>query len=168
MTKTYFVPNTNWAALNSFFVGFDHVFSEASKFHDDFAKNVHHYPPYDIKKIDENHYSIEIAVAGFSRSELDIEYEENKLVVTGKCDHDHTNGGTTPYIHKGISTRAFTRTFSLNESIVIKDAKLTNGILQILLERIIPDHKKSRKINISDPSSKEQNTKEFLTETKDV
>ena len=155
MTKTYFVPK-NWDAFNSFFVGFDHVFNEASKLHDDFTKSIPHYPPYNIKKIDENKYAIELAVAGFGRSDIEIEFVEDKLVITGNSKHDD------PYLYKGISTRAFTRTFSLNDSIEIRGAEMLNGILQIVLERIIPEHKKPKKIEIKEPTT----TKQFLAEEK--
>ena len=157
MTKTYYTAK-NWDAFNSFFVGFDHVFNEASKFHDDFTKNISHYPPYNIKKIDENKYVIELAVAGFGRSDIEIELVENKLIVTGKSNNDKPNS----YLYKGISTRAFTRTFSLNDFIEIKGAEMLNGILQIVLERIIPEHKKPKKIEIKEPTT----TKQFLAEKK--
>ena len=157
MTKTYYTAK-NWDAFNSFFVGFDHVFNEASKFHDDFTKNISHYPPYNIKKIDENKYVIELAVAGFGRSDIEIELVENKLIVTGKSNNDKPNS----YLYKGISTRAFTRTFSLNDFIEIKGAEMLNGILQIVLERIIPEHKKPKKIEIKEPTT----TKQFLAEEK--
>jgi len=160
MTKTYYVPK-NWDAFNSFFVGFDHVFNEASKLHDDFTKSIPHYPPYNIKKIDENKYAIELAVAGFGRSDIEIEFVEDKLIVTGKSNNDETN----PYLYKGISTRAFTRTFSLNDSIEIKGAEMLNGILQIILERIIPEHKKPKKIEIKEPTTT-TTTKQFLAEEK--
>jgi molecular chaperone IbpA len=84
-------------------------------------------------------------VAGFSEADIDIEYAENKLTVKGN------NNATEPaYIHRGIANRDFTRTFALNEDVEVKGAELKNGLLTIALERIIPEHKKPKKISIGE------------------
>lgn len=159
MTKTYLFPKD----LNSFFVGYDKIFNEASKIHDEFAKYVSNYPPYNIRKIDENKYVIELAVAGFCRSDIEIEFVDDKLIIRGNSGN---LDDSSDYLFKGISNRAFTRTFSLNDSIEIKGAEMLNGILQIVLERIIPDHKKPKKIEIKEPESTNSSNRQLLTEDK--
>jgi molecular chaperone IbpA len=128
------------------FVGFDDQFNRIAKMHDDLTKHIPNYPPYNIKKVDEGRYLIEIAVAGFSQEEIEIEYSEDKLVVRGNAkESDETH----EWLYKGIATRNFTRTFVLNDQVEVKGAALVNGMLQIGLERIIPEHKKSRKVEIT-------------------
>lgn len=158
MTKTLYMPK-NWDQFNSFFVGFDHVFNEASKLHDEFTKNIPNYPPYNVKKLDDNRYAIELAVAGFGRSDIEVEFAEDKLTIKGNAHNDEGS-----YLHKGISNRAFTRVFQLNDSIEIKDAGLFNGILQIILERIIPEHKKPKKIEVKENEPTVSAAKQLLTE----
>lgn len=160
MTKTYLFPKD----LNSFFVGFDNFFNEAAKMHDDFTKHIPNYPPYNIKKIDENKYAIELAVAGFCKSDIEIEFADDKLIIRGNSGNPEDSSN---YLFKGISNRAFTRTFSLNDSIEIKGAEIFNGILQVVLERIIPEHKKPKKIEIKDPAeSTAKSTRKLLMEEK--
>lgn len=102
------------------------------------------YPPHNIRKIGDNQYVIELAVAGFKPNEIDISIDDGVLKVIGKIvDENKTN-----YLYKGIAQRAFTRTFTLADSVIINDAKLENGMLQVILENVIPEHKKPRKINI--------------------
>lgn len=126
-------------------IGFDRMFDELSR---TFANNraEDKYPPYNIIKVDASHYVIEVAVAGFGKDELDIEIKDSVLVVTGKqVDHD---GPEVSYVHKGISNRAFERVFNLAEHVEIKAATVTNGILAIGLEQVIPEEKKPRAIPI--------------------
>jgi molecular chaperone IbpA len=132
------------------FVGFDEQLNRMSKLHDEITRNIPNYPPYNIKKVDENRYVIEMAVAGFSKSEIDIEFADDKLIVRGKAKEDDQQ---TNYLFNGLANRAFTRSFVLNDQVEIKGAALTNGLLQIGLERIIPEHKKPRKIEVSDEPS---------------
>jgi molecular chaperone IbpA len=157
MTLTKLIPDNFFSS--PFFVGFDDQFNRLSKLHDDLTKNIPNYPPYNIKKTDENKYTIEIAVAGFSKSEIDIEFVEDKLIIKGNAKDDTTSD----FLFKGIAARAFTRTFALNDQVEIKDAELINGMLKIALERIIPDHKKPRKIEIKDKKGK----KELLLENEE-
>jgi molecular chaperone IbpA len=130
--------------FDKFFIGFDDQLNRMAKMHDDITKNIPNYPPYNIKKVADNKYVVEIAVAGFSKSEVEVEFVEDKLVVKGNAKEDPS----TDYLFKGIAARNFTRTFVLNDQIEIKGADMFNGMLQIFLERIIPDHKKPRKIEI--------------------
>lgn len=136
--------------FDRFFVGFDEQLARMQKMHDEIAKNIPNYPPYNIKKVDDNRYVIEMAVAGFSKSEIDIEFADDKLVIKGKVKEDIDESN---YLFNGLANRAFTRTFALNDQVEIKGAALVNGLLQIGLERIIPEHKKPRKIEVSDEAN---------------
>lgn len=137
--------------FDKFFVGFEDQYDRMSKLHDDLTKNIPNYPPYNIRKIDENRYQIEIAVAGFAKSEIDIELDGDKLVIRGVTKHEESND----YIFKGIANRAFTRAFALDDQMVVKDAELFNGLLKIVLERIIPEHKKPIKVEVRSADTKQ-------------
>ncbi|MFW9602822.1 MAG: Hsp20 family protein [Prevotella sp.] len=141
--------------FDKFFVGFDEQFNRMQKMHDDITKSIPNYPPYNIKKIDDNKYAIEFAVAGFSKSEIEIELDGDKLIVRGIANDDSTSN----YLFKGIANRAFTRTFILNDHIEIKDAELFNGMLKIMLEAVIREEKKPKKIQV-----KTRDEKQLLTE----
>lgn len=148
-----------FAGFDKVFVGFDDQFNKLAKIHDDLAKNIPNYPPYNIKKTDENKYVIEIAVAGFARQDIEIELDGDKMVVKGST-HSDDKDSTENFLFKGISNRAFTRTFALDDQVEVKGAEMLNGMLKIALERIIPEHKKPKKIEIKSDS----NTKQLLTE----
>jgi len=150
---TKFIPET-WGAhlkdFDKFFVGFDDQFTRIAKMHDDLTKNIPSYPPYNIKKTGDNTYQIELAVAGFAKHEIDIVLEEDKLIIKGNTSEDNDS-----YLFKGIANRAFTRSFALNDQIEVKDAELFNGMLKVFLERIIPEHKKPKKIEVKEASKKQ-------------
>lgn len=131
--------------FDKFFIGFDDQWNRLAKLHDDVTKGIPNYPPYNIRKLDENKYVIEIAVAGFAKNEIEITFEDDKLIVKGS-----SNDASDNYLFKGIGMRDFVRTFALNDQIEIRGANMLNGMLQIALERIIPDHKKPRKIEIAE------------------
>jgi molecular chaperone IbpA len=121
-----------------FFIGFDNLFNKVSK-----PTIQTNYPPYNIIKTKENWYELQLAIAGFKIEDLDIEFKDGVLTIKGnKSDTTHE------YIHKGISTRSFERSFTLVNTIVVRAADLTDGILTIQLENIIPDEKKAHKIVI--------------------
>ncbi len=143
--------------FDKFFVGFDDTYNRLAKIHDDLTHNIPNYPPYNIKKIEDNKYVIELAVAGFARQDIEITIENNKLIIKGNSADDNDN-----FIFKGIANRAFTRTFALDEQIEIKDAALFNGMLKIALDRIVPEHKKPRKIEVKEPQEKSK--RQFLAE----
>jgi molecular chaperone IbpA len=148
--------------FDKYFVGFDDQFSRLAKMHDDITKNIPNYPPYNIKKVDDNKYVIEMAVAGFSKSEIEIEFADDKLIVRGNANEDDSHD----YLFRGIAARNFTRTFALNDQVEIKGAGIVNGMLQIALEKIIPEHKKPKKIEVKDTEVTGKSSKQFLTETK--
>ena len=103
------------------------------------------YPPYNIVKSD-NSYTISLAIAGFSKDEIDISIQENELVVKGAIKNNQEN---IEFLHKGIAGRNFERKFRLADTIKVTDANYENGLLHIFLEREIPEHQKPRKITIS-------------------
>ena len=111
------------------------------------------YPPYNILKSD-NNYSISLAIAGFSKDEIDISIQENELVIKGVAkDQDNK----IEFLHRGIAGRNFERKFRLADTIKVSDASYENGLLSIYLEREIPDHQKPRKIEINNKSFKKIN-----------
>ena len=139
--------------FDKFFVGFDEQFNRMAKLHDDLTKNIPNYPPYNIRKTGENTYSIEMAVAGFGQGEIDIEIDGGKLIVRGNTASEEE--GESNYLFKGIAQRAFTRTFAIDDQIEVKDAELFNGMLKVALERIIPEHKKPKKVEVKTKGAKE-------------
>ena len=111
------------------------------------------YPPYNILKSD-NNYSISLAIAGFSKDEVDISIQENELVIKGVAkDQDNK----IEFLHRGIAGRNFERKFRLADTIKVSNASYENGLLSIYLEREIPDHQKPRKIEINNKSFKKIN-----------
>ena len=109
------------------------------------------FPPYNIRKLDDNKYLVEIAVAGFSIADLEITLEKNVLSIKSK-GHDTTSDIGT-FIHQGFAYRAFERAFTLMDHVEVQNAELINGILKIYLEKMLPEEAKPKKINISAPSS---------------
>jgi molecular chaperone IbpA len=135
--------------MDKFFVGFDDTFNRIAKIHDDLTKNIPNYPPYNIKKTGENTYVIELAVAGFAKQDIEIELADGKMVIKGNVQSQEAEEN---FLFKGIANRAFTRTFALDDQIEVKDAEMFNGMLKVFLERIIPEHKKPKKIDVKDIS----------------
>jgi molecular chaperone IbpA len=132
--------------LHRQFVGFDRLFDEVNRTFAN-SRGESNYPPYNVAKLDDTHFVVEVAVAGFSQDELDIELKDNVLTVKGeKAKEDKTE---VAYLHKGISARNFTRTFTLADNVQVKGATVTNGILAVALEAIIPEENKAKKIAIA-------------------
>lgn len=162
MVKQFPAVFDSFKDFDKFYVGFEDQFNRIAKLHDDVTKNIANYPPYNIKKVAENNYVIEVAVAGFARSEIEVEFADDKLIIRGNAEEDNSAN----WLYKGIATRNFTRTFALNDQIEIKDAALINGMLKIALERIIPEHKKPKKIDVKDEASVKTSKAQLLTEDK--
>jgi molecular chaperone IbpA len=121
------------------------------------------YPPYNIKKVDENRYVIELAVAGFGKADIDIELQEGKLSIRGNCD----SAESTEYLYKGIAERGFKREFTLADNVEVKSSSLANGMLKIWLEAFIPEEKKPKKVKIEDEDTEyPSQAAEFLAEGK--
>lgn len=123
-------------------VGFDSIFNRLFTDH----PSGDNYPPYNIKKTGEEDFVIELAVAGFSQPELDIELKEGTIVVSSNCSESPED--EEQFIHRGIAKRSFVRRFVLADDVVIQGANLENGLLAIHLKRVIPEEKKPRKIEI--------------------
>lgn len=141
----------NTTNMNKFLVGFDRVLNTLNDVGDTYAKAAsQNWPPYNIVKEDENHYTVEIAVAGFGKQNLDIELANNTLVVKGGFTVDEVDPLTNPvqYLYKGIADRVFTRKFTLADNVEVKNAEYINGLLKIYLEHMIPESQKSRKVDI--------------------
>lgn len=137
--------------FNKYLVGFDKVLDTLHNVQDTYAKAAaQNWPPYNIVKIDDNNYTIEMAVAGFGKQNIDIELANNTLVVKGGLTLDEVDPVSNPiqYVYKGIADRVFTRKFTLADSVEVKNAEMLNGILKIYLENLIPDSKKPRKVDI--------------------
>jgi molecular chaperone IbpA len=122
-----------------FFIGFDNLLNKVSR-----PTVQSNYPPYNIIKTNENWYQLQLAIAGFKSSDLEIEIKDGVLYVKGNKSDEDSN----EYIHKGISARSFQRSFTLADTIVVRSADIMDGILVIELENVIPDEKKPRKIEI--------------------
>ena len=138
------VTNLDMSRLNRGTIGFERVFD--ALFTEAGHRHEHNYPPYNIVKNGDK-FQIEIALAGVKMEDLDIEVAENVMTISHNPeDVEDENYGEI--LHRGISRRKFTRKFTLNDDIVVKDAKLDNGMLYIELERIVPEEKKPRKITI--------------------
>jgi molecular chaperone IbpA len=125
-------------------IGFDNLFDQLNR---TFANNKSdgNYPPHNVVKIDDTHYVIEVAVSGFSEKEVDVELKDNVLTVKG----EQAEKAEVEYLHKGISTRNFVRTFPLAEHIEVRGATVKNGILSIALEKVVPEEDKPKKIQIT-------------------
>ena len=135
----------------SSFVGFDHLFNEL-EFTAKHAQD--HYPPHNIIKRGESEYLIELAIAGFTKEEISVEVKDRTLTVTG----EHVSKGRE-FIHRGISTKKFKRTFRLSEHVNVNGADIQDGILAIELKYIIPENERPRKISIGkNEESKNDNT----------
>lgn len=130
-------------------VGFDHlnrlVDSALS------SETANAYPPYNIEKLSDDDYQITMAVAGFTPEELDVTVQEGTLIISGR-GQDDTEG--RKFLHRGIAKRAFERRFELADTIQVGNASFENGLLQIDLKRVIPDHKKPRSVEIRTGESK--------------
>ena len=146
-------------------VGFDRVFDELQRAQQLTQKAVT-YPPYNIRKTGDNTFVIELAVAGFSKTEIEITTKDDQLVVKGQSTPDTENN----FIYRGIAARAFERSFTLADTVVVKNASMLNGMLRVMLEQITPDEKKPRKVEINEVDSPDiktvKDTKQFLTEGK--
>ena len=142
--KTYNI----WKDLRPYSVGFDSLFNHFN-LHLDHSKSAVNFPPYNIVEVDNFNWKIEMALAGFGKKDIEIEYSNNLLTVESVKDKDtkevEENDGV---LFKGISKRQFKKTFTLADDVVINGAELKDGMLVIDLEKIVPEEKKTRQIKI--------------------
>lgn len=146
MTTGLTVGRIDFAPLTRFTVGLDDMFNDLARIttHPQQESN---YPPYNIIKYNEDSYAIEVAVAGFDQSEIDVNVENNHLTISGNRTERSSVDST--YVHRGISARNFTKTFTLGNYIEVNGATIKNGMLTVSLTRIVPDALKPRKISIT-------------------
>ena len=127
-------------------LGFDRFFDEVEKLLAVDSKTVSSsFPPHNIIKLDETHYLVELAVAGFGKDDIEISVEDGSLVIKGEKKEKESN---VQYLHRGIGTRSFTKTLTIADTVEVRGAEYKDGILKIGLENVIPESKKPRKIEI--------------------
>ena len=155
---------TSLPHIDRYFVGADRVMKRLADIADQSAQMMPvKYPTYNIKKVDEDRYVIELAVAGFGKADIDIQLQEGLLSIQGKCE----TPDTTEYLYKGIAERGFKREFTLADNVEVKSSTLVNGMLKIWLEAFIPEEKKAKKIDITDGDNEyPSEAAEFLAEGK--
>ena len=131
-------------------VGLDDIFDHFERMFDGDVMNIPqvNYPPYNIVRTGDNTYDIELALAGFSKDDINVEYENNVLTVKSIKKADEKDEQANGVIHRGISKRMFTKSFTVADDVEVKGAELKDGLLKVSLERIIPESKKPRTIKI--------------------
>ena len=135
-------------SLRPFSIGFDDMFDQFENLLGNGSLAMQsNYPPYNIRKTGKDKYSIEVALAGFSRKDVEVEFEDNLLTVrtkhVNKTEDNIENG---EILHKGISQRQFARSFTIADDVKVNGAELKDGLLTIACERIVPDYKKKKLI----------------------
>jgi molecular chaperone IbpA len=127
-----------------FFIGFNREMERLSNVQ--LASRQVSYPPYDLVKLDDDNYKLSLAVAGFSKDDIEVSVDNSTLVIKG--DNSVEDEEKSEILHKGIATRKFTRTFALGEYMEVVGAKMEDGMLVIDIERIVPEEKKPKSIKI--------------------
>ena len=125
-----------------FFIGFNRELDRLSSIHREATRQS--YPPYDVVKLDEDTYKLSLAIAGFSKDEVEVSVDNGSLIIKGEKTEEENNN----ILHKGIATRKFTRTFALGEYMEVDRAEMADGILSVFVERNIPEEKKPKTIKI--------------------
>jgi molecular chaperone IbpA len=146
MTTGLTVGRIDFGPLNKFTVGLDDVFHDLARMTNNLSQESN-YPPYNIIKYNDESYAIELAVAGFDQSEIDINVENNHLSITGT--RTERNVLDSEYVHRGISSRNFAKTFTLGNYIEVSGATIKNGMLTVNLIRVVPEALKPKKISIT-------------------
>jgi molecular chaperone IbpA len=126
-----------------FFIGFDRALDTWS--HAQTVSSATNYPPYNVIKVDEDNFVVELAVAGFAKTDIDLSTADGKLIVKGELS---TEDNDSKFIHRGIAARKFTREWALGEYMEVKAAELKDGMLKIDIVRILPEENKPKTIKI--------------------
>ena len=129
------------AQLSKALVGFDRYFNAPHHVNSN-------YPPHNIVKYSDDTYAIEVAVAGFTKEEVTVEVDQDQLTIRGVKDRPNESTGQIEYLHRGLAARDFEQTFTLAEYMIVRGAKVENGMLQIDIQRVVPDALKPRQIEI--------------------
>ena len=136
-------------SLRPFSIGFDDMFDQFESMLGNGSLGVKtNYPPYNIRKAGKDKYAIEVAVAGFNKDDVEVEYEDNLLTVKTKDVKRTEEKEGDEVIHRGISQRSFARSFTIADDVKVNGAELKDGLLTISCEKIIPEIKKKRLIEI--------------------
>ena len=137
-------------SLRPFSIGFDDMFDQFENLLGNGSLAMQsNYPPYNIRKVGNDNYAIELALAGFNKKDVEVEFEDNLLTVkTKKVNKSEDQNVDGEIIHKGISQRQFARSFTIADDVKVNDAELKDGLLTISCERIVPEHKKKKLIDI--------------------
>ena len=136
-------------SLRPFSIGFDDMFDQFENMLGNGGLTMQpNYPPYNIRKTGKDNYSIEVALAGFNKNDVEVEFEDNLLTVRTKQISKSENNSDGEILHKGISQRQFARSFTIADDVKIGSAELKDGLLTISCERIVPEHKKKKLIEI--------------------
>jgi len=138
----------NWEPFKPFSVGFDNLFDDFDRIYKFNSESINHYPPYNIRKVNDTDYVIELAVAGFGKKDIEVKSQENTLTIKSTDKKDKVLEKDESVLHRGISQRSFKRSFTIADDVVVKGADLKDGLLSVKLERIIPDEKKPKIIDI--------------------
>lgn len=125
-----------------FFIGFNREMERLSNVQ--LASRQTNYPPYDLVKVDEDTFKLSLAVAGFSKNDIDVSVDNGTLIIKG----DTAESTDAEIVHKGIAARKFTRTFALGEYMEVVGAEMKDGMLHIDIERVIPEEKKPKSIKV--------------------
>ena len=137
-------------SLRPFSIGFDDMFDQFENMLGNGSVSMQsNYPPYNIRKAGNDNYSIEVALAGFNKKDVEVEFEDNLLTIrTKQFNKSEEKNEDGEIIHKGISQRQFARSFTIADDVKVNGAELKDGLLTIACERILPDHKQKRLIEI--------------------
>ena len=135
------LPTRVFDPFKNMTVGFDNIFDQLSTLSD---FDIPNYPPYNIKKIDKENYQLEMALAGFSKDEIDVEVKENTLTISARTSDKEEDS----FVHQGIARRAFKRRWTLAEHLEVDEAKLKDGILIVKMKLNLPEEKKPKTITI--------------------
>ena len=144
MNKTLTLRTFDIPQLHKFGIGFEPLFEELNRFANQGTSN---YPPHNVIKTSDNTVIIEVAVAGFAEGEIDIQVDKRTLTIVGEQLRE--DDAEWEYLHRGISSRNFTHSFSLADHVEVKSATIRNGILRVNLERIVPETDKPKSIAIN-------------------
>ena len=136
-------------SLKPFSIGFDDMFDHFESMLGNGGLVQNNYPPYNIRKAGKDKYAIELAVAGFNKNDVEIEYEDNLLTVKTKNIEKTVEKDGNEIIHRGISQRSFSRSFTIADDVKVNGADLKDGLLTINCEKIVPEHKKKKLVPIN-------------------
>ena len=127
------------------FVGFDSLFDRLNEHYQ--LHTPTNFPPYNIRKLEENKWQVEVALAGYDRKDIVVKTIEGNMVVETAENENTTED--PELVHRGISQRKFSRTWSMADDAVVNEAKMVDGMLYVKIERVVPDEKKPKLIKIS-------------------